>query len=108
VAAAGVWAWAGQGVATPRLSVQMWWLVVRTASALCQHALLPALIAVFHSLPAACSPVQATIITIIIIIIITITITITITTTTTTTTIITKLLIKISMIMMIIIFIIVI
>jgi len=106
VAAAGVWAWAGQGVATPRLSVQMWWLVVRTASALCQHALLPALIAVFHSLPAACSPVQATIITIIIII--TITITITITTTTTTTTIITKLLIKISMIMMIIIFIIVI
>jgi len=104
VAAAGVWAWAGQGVATPRLSVQMWWLVVRTASALCQHALLPALIAVFHSLPAACSPVQATIITIIIII----TITITITITTTTTTIITKLLIKISMIMMIIIFIIVI
>jgi len=102
VAAAGVWAWAGQGVATPRLSVQMWWLVVRTASALCQHALLPALIAVFHSLPAACSPVQATIITIII------TITITITITTTTTTIITKLLIKISMIMMIIIFIIVI
>jgi hypothetical protein len=102
VAAAGVWAWAGQGVATPRLSVQMWWLVVRTASALCQHALLPALIAVFHSLPAACSPVQATIITIIIII------TITITITTTTTTIITKLLIKISMIMMIIIFIIVI
>jgi len=100
VAAAGVWAWAGQGVATPRLSVQMWWLVVRTASALCQHALLPALIAVFHSLPAACSPVQATIITIIIII--------TITITTTTTTIITKLLIKISMIMMIIIFIIVI
>ncbi len=102
MAAAGVWAWAGQGVATPRLSVQMWWLVVRTASALCQHALLPALIAVFHSLPAACSPVQATIITIIIII------TITITITTTTTTIITKLLIKISMIMMIIIFIIVI
>ncbi len=74
MAAAGVWAWAGQGVATPGLSVQMWWLVVRTASAPCQHALLPALTAVLHSLPAACSPVQNTIITMVMITIMIITI----------------------------------
>ena len=65
MAAAGVWAGAGQVAATPGLSVQRWWLVVRIASARCQHALLPALTAVFHSLPAACSPIQSTMIPIV-------------------------------------------